>query len=50
MGGGGFINFPPLRRRGGCFLEGGDLFERGGGLIEDLQYSDQYIFVLTKLI
>ena len=28
---GGLINFPPLKR--------GGLFERGGGLIEDLQYS-----------
>ena len=33
----------------GRILEGGDLFERGG-LIEDLWYSDQHIFVLTKLI
>ena len=33
-GGGGLINFLPLKRRG--LLEGGGLFERGG-LIEDLR-------------
>ena len=33
---GGLINFLPLKR--GSFLEGGGLFERGGGgLIEDLR-------------
>ena len=38
-GGGGLINFPPLKR--GCLLErGGGLFEKGArGLIEDLLYS-----------
>ena len=30
-GGGGFVNFPPLKR--------GSLLERGGGLIEDLRYD-----------
>ena len=35
MGGGGLINFPPLKRGG--LLEKGGLFEMGG-LIEDLRY------------
>ena len=33
---GGLIKFLPLKRVG--LLEGGGLFERGGGLIEDLRY------------
>ena len=35
-GGGGLINFLPLKRGG--LLEGGGLFEGGGGPIEDLRY------------
>ena len=35
-GGGGLINFPPLKRGG--LLERGGLFERGR-LIEDLRYA-----------
>ena len=35
--GGGLINFPPLKRGG--LLERRGLFERGGGLIEDLRYT-----------
>ena len=37
-GRGELINFPPLKRGGRGLLEMGGLFERGGGLIEDLRY------------
>ena len=40
------INFPLLKRGEGGLLEGGGLFERGEGLIEDLRY----IILMTKII
>ena len=42
-GGGGVINFLPLKRDG--LLEGGDLFERRGCLIEELRYFISSMFL-----
>ena len=49
-GEGKLINFLPLKRRG--LLEGGGLFERGGGgrgLIEDLRYCYYILTILSEI-